>query len=96
MAERSVRILVHGRVQGVGYRAFLCTEAEAYGVSGWVRNRRDGTVEAELYGAAAAVEGVLARARKGPVGGRVEQVVVTELPPGEELAAGVMTVLPTE
>jgi len=55
-----------GRVQGVGYRAALCAAAQAIGISGWVRNRRDGTVEAVLQGSPEAVEGILAWARRGP------------------------------
>jgi acylphosphatase len=63
---RAVRVIVRGRVQGVGYRAFVELEAVAHGLSGWVRNRRDGTVEAVLSGASADVEEVLAALRRGP------------------------------
>jgi acylphosphatase len=96
MAERAVRIRVHGSVQGVGYRAFLCAEGEAHGVSGWVRNRRDGTVEAEVSGTPAAIDGIIASARRGPAGGQVEQVEIAELPQKEGSAAPGMRVLPTE
>lgn len=62
---------IAGRVQGVGYRDALRNEAQANGISGWVRNRQDGTVEAVLQGSAAAVERVLSWARRGPPAARV-------------------------
>ncbi|MGH8617460.1 MAG: acylphosphatase [Burkholderiales bacterium] len=65
------RLLVAGRVQGVGYRVHLQRAALAASVSGWVRNRRDGTVEAVVQGAPAAVEQVIAWAQKGPPAGHV-------------------------
>ena len=65
---------IAGRVQGVGYRYALRTEALANGVSGWVRNRRDGTVEAVLQGAPAAVDAVIAWARRGPPAARVDGI----------------------
>jgi acylphosphatase len=65
---------IAGRVQGVGYRDALCREALARGVSGWVRNRRDGTVEALLQGDALAVEQVIAWARRGPPAARVDRL----------------------
>jgi acylphosphatase len=70
------RLVVTGRVQGVGYRLFLTREAHAAGVTGWVRNRRDGTVEAMVQGSADAVERVIARARVGPSAGRVADLRV--------------------
>jgi len=68
------RLVVTGRVQGVGFRAHLTREARADGVTGWVRNRLDGTVEAVVQGPAAAVERVIAWAHKGPPAGRVDHV----------------------
>jgi acylphosphatase len=65
---------VSGRVQGVGFRYALQREAFARGLTGWVRNRRDGTVEAVLQGEAAAVEAAQAWARRGPPAGRVDRV----------------------
>ena len=76
------RLIVTGRVQGVGFRLFMTREAQAAGVTGWVRNRRDGTVEAVVQGPAAAVERVIARARAGPPAGRVEDLRI-ELAEGE-------------
>jgi acylphosphatase len=57
---------VHGRVQGVGFRAWTEGEAMSRDLSGWVRNRRDGTVEAVLRGEAEAVDEMLALLRRGP------------------------------
>lgn len=74
----SVRVIVHGRVQGVGYRWFLHDEASARGVAGWVRNRRDGTVEAELHGPDAAVAAVLAAMREGPPHSRVDELTTAD------------------
>jgi acylphosphatase len=65
---------IAGRVQGVGYRDALRDQAIAQGVAGWVRNRRDGSVEAVLQGEAAAVEAVLAWARRGPPAAHVDHV----------------------
>ena len=64
---------IAGLVQGVGYRYALQREALARGLAGWVRNRRDGTVEAVLQGDAHAVEQVIAWARRGPPAARVER-----------------------
>jgi len=61
-----VRVVVHGRVQGVWFRAFTREEALARGVVGWVRNRPDGAVEAVAEGSRGAVDGWLAAVRQGP------------------------------
>ena len=76
------RIVVHGRVQGVGYRESLRREAAREGVAGWVRNRRDGTVEAILQGEAVAVERLVAWAGDGPSGARVTSIEVEPVEPG--------------
>jgi len=65
---------IAGRVQGVGYRDALRAEAHVNGISGWVRNRRDGTVEAVVQGSPEAVEKILAWARRGPPAARVADV----------------------
>ena len=71
---------ISGRVQGVGFRYSMGEEAERLGVTGWVRNRRDGTVEAVIDGAPDAMEGMLAWARRGPRGATVTGVEVSEIP----------------
>jgi acylphosphatase len=70
MVTRQIRVT--GRVQGVGFRYALRREAERCGVSGWVRNRRDGSVEALLQGDANAVERLVQWARRGPPMAMVE------------------------
>jgi len=75
---RSVRVEVRGRVQGVGYRWFTRGAAEQHGVTGWVRNRRDGSVEAELHGTDAEVRAVLTSMGQGPPGARVDDIEVSE------------------
>lgn len=67
-------ILVHGRVQGVGYRAFVEREALARGLQGWVRNRRDGAVEAVFMGQASRIDGMIEACRRGPSFARVEAI----------------------
>jgi acylphosphatase len=69
-------VLVHGSVQGVGFRVSLLRAATARGVAGWVRNRPDGTVEAVLEGAPDVVESVVAWCRRGPRGAVVERLEV--------------------
>jgi acylphosphatase len=65
-------ISVRGRVQGVGFRAFVEHEALQRHLGGWVRNRRDGTVEAVFEGEAAAVAAAVEACRRGPMGARVD------------------------
>jgi len=67
----TVRLRISGRVQGVAYRAWLERQAARLGVSGWVRNRRDGSVEAVLAGPEAAVRELVERCRRGPPLARV-------------------------
>jgi acylphosphatase len=71
---------VSGRVQGVGYRDALCREARARALRGWVRNRRDGRVEALLQGTEQAVAEVVAWARRGPVSASVAEIAIDEAP----------------
>ena len=69
-------VLVRGRVQGVGYRAWAERVALSRGLQGWVRNRRDGSVEAVLAGSDEAVDEMLSRLRSGPRGSRVDEVII--------------------
>lgn len=79
MVTRQIR--VKGRVQGVGYRDCLRSEAGRRAVTGWVRNRFDGSVEAVLQGDAQAVDSLLAWARKGPRAARVDAIETMALEP---------------
>jgi acylphosphatase len=71
----SKRLIISGRVQGIGYRAWMVEKARGLGVSGWVRNRLDGSVEALVAGDTAAVEELLRLCRRGP---RLAEVVSIE------------------
>ncbi|HTR11998.1 MAG TPA: acylphosphatase [Roseiarcus sp.] len=97
MAEETLtrRVVVEGFVQGVGYRDFTRRAAIRLGLSGWVRNRPDGTVEALVSGAPADVEAMLAEMRRGPRGAEVIRLELVE--PGEPEAAkpGAFIVRPT-
>jgi acylphosphatase len=70
------RLKIRGRVQGVGFRDALCGEALARGVTGWVRNRTDGTVEALVQGPVDRVAELIVWARRGPRASRVDDVLV--------------------
>jgi acylphosphatase len=83
MAVR-VHLSVSGRVQGVWYRGSMQDEATRLGLAGWVRNRPDGTVEAEVEGSPDAVEALIAWARRGPRGAHVEDVQVESVTPRGE------------
>jgi acylphosphatase len=70
-------VVVHGRVQGVGFRFAIARAAESRGVAGWVRNRPDGTVEAVFEGEPDAVESLVRLSADGPRGAAVERVEVS-------------------
>ncbi|HMG46664.1 MAG TPA: acylphosphatase [Allosphingosinicella sp.] len=72
------RVRIHGRVQGVFYRGWSVDNARALRLDGWVRNRRDGSVEMLLAGSEEAVEAMIARCREGPPAARVERIEVAE------------------
>jgi len=69
-------VWVSGCVQGVGFRAFTCRQAEHHGLTGWVRNTADGRVESEVQGARKAVDNFLRDLERGPTVSKVEQVDV--------------------
>lgn len=93
-----VQVMVRGRVQGVGYRAWVDDQATLNGLEGWVRNRQDGSVEALFAGPAQDVAEMVALCRRGPPAARVDSVSDTPAGadqlrlrhPGEEFS-----VLPT-
>jgi len=66
------QVMIRGRVQGVGYRAWVEQQAMARELEGWVRNRRDGSVEALFAGPADVVSDMIAQCRRGPSSARVE------------------------
>lgn len=70
------RLVIRGVVQGVGFRYAMAAQARLLGLNGWVRNRRDGTVEAIVAGPAEPVAAMLAWSHHGPAGASVEQVMV--------------------
>jgi acylphosphatase len=76
---RRVHLWVSGRVQGVFFRATTREQAEARGLTGWVRNAPDGRVEAEVQGAPDAVEQLIDDCRSGPPAAQVDEVDVEEI-----------------
>lgn len=84
MTELRLRLLISGRVQGVGFRAFALREARWLGVSGYVRNLVDGRVEAVVQGSSNQVEALISACRRGPMHARVHDVA-TELATGGDL-----------
>ena len=87
MARKILRLRISGRVQGVGFRAFVADEAEMRGLAGWVRNRADASVEAVIAGDASVVDDMLEACSRGPPGARVENVAM-EPASESELGAG--------
>ena len=85
-ATVSIRLHIQGRVQGVWYRGWAVAEAEELGLSGWVRNRRDGSVEALISGREWAVRTMVERCRVGPSAARVDHLV--EVPVSEAVGPG--------
>ena len=81
-------LVVRGLVQGVGYRWSMVQAAERLGVRGWVRNRRDGSVEALAAGDVNAVEALVRWARQGPAGARVDAVDVNEATVTDDVPGG--------
>jgi acylphosphatase len=77
---RTVHVIISGRVQGIGYRAWTEDQATRAGLSGWVRNRRDNTVEALFSGEASSVEAMIDLCRSGPRLAAVDDVAVLDAP----------------
>lgn len=78
LPPKAVHAIISGRVQGVGYRAWTVKQANRIGISGWVRNRAEGTVEAVFLGEEQAVDVLLEACRKGPLPAKVEGLAITE------------------
>lgn len=83
MARSAVQIQLHGRVQGVGLRAWLRQLGLAMGLEGWARNRHDGWVELVLSGAPDAIDAAIVLIERGPPGARIEDVAVRPAEPGD-------------
>lgn len=69
---RYARLMIHGRVHGVGFRAFVEREAKERGVEGWVRNRRDGSVEMVIAGNEIVLDEMIKVCGRGPARARVD------------------------
>jgi acylphosphatase len=82
---RALRFLVHGRVQGVGFRWFVEREAHLLGIAGWVRNNSDGAVEVFAQGTTDQLSGLRQRLQQGPRAARVDSVEESEAPPSQGL-----------
>ena len=76
-------LVIRGRVQGVGFRFHMRTEALRLGVAGWVRNRSDGSVEAIVQGEDGAVDRLIGWARRGPASANVTDMAVETTSAGE-------------
>lgn len=83
MSDVIRHITVRGKVQGVGYRAWIEGKAVARGLAGWARNRRDGTVEAVLSGPEEAVAALITKCRHGP--GMARVTTIANEPAGEDM-----------
>lgn len=78
MTSVTRRLRIEGRVQGVGCRVFIEREATKLGLGGYVRNRRDGSVEVLVSGDAARVDALIAHVKRGPRGGRIDLVHIED------------------
>lgn len=88
-------LIIVGRVQGVGYRAAFERVAQSLAVRGWVRNRRDGSVEALVEGEAGALDQIVTWAKRGPPAAEVVEITVNDIPDGALIGTG-FTVRATE
>ena len=87
------RLIITGVVQGVGFRYQMTCEARRLGVTGWVSNRRDGSVEANIVGTSESVATMIAWARRGPATALVEQVTVEDIEPLMQFRDFITTVI---
>lgn len=92
MTDKAVRVVIEGRVQGVWFRGWTVDEASRRGLRGWVRNRRDGAVEALFAGAADQVDDMVQACRRGPPAARVDNVATH---PADDPGGGGFRHLPT-
>jgi acylphosphatase len=90
---KSIRAIIAGRVQGVGYRAWTISTASKLQIKGWVRNRSDGTVEAVFHGSDEQLGAIIAACKKGPILARVD--AIETFPFEETLAEEAFTAKPT-
>ena len=94
--RRTLHILIEGRVQGVGFRAWVAQEAIARGLTGWVRNRRTGAVEALFSGETSVVALMLDACRRGPPAARVDDLhTIADVTDGSLGAFATFDVQPT-
>ena len=75
------KVQIYGRVQGVFFRQWAVNQARELGVAGWIRNRSDGSVEAQVAGGEGAVTQMIDRMREGPSGARVDDFVMSDAEP---------------
>jgi acylphosphatase len=80
----TMRLMIVGRVQGVGFRAFAMREAQALGLKGWVRNRSDGSVEAVATGPTHAIKDFVGKCTRGPAAARVAHIDLERVDVPEE------------
>ena len=92
-AAQSIHVVVEGRVQGVGYRAWTSREAQRRQLHGWVRNRADGAVEVVFCGPEQAVQDMIAACRKGPASAQVRKITASAYTGGALVG---FRVLPTD
>jgi acylphosphatase len=78
LSLKTLHLVIHGRVQGVCYRQSMQSEAQQLAVSGWVKNRSNGTVEAVIHGESGALDALVRWARRGPPQAQVERVDVDQ------------------
>lgn len=83
MAEIARHVRVTGRVQGVFFRAWAQGQARELGVSGWIRNCPDGSVEAHLGGDELCVSRMIERMRRGPSNAQVDEITIADAPVGD-------------